>query len=229
MHRAALPLLAAVLVAAACASPKQPVLRDDTAARVDFSGSWELHYGLSDRIEEEIRLQHLLARRTLERNAQLPAASTVTVGGRGRVNSSSSIIGLAQLAETISRAKVLTIEQNERQVMIERDDEFPLSCRFDRAGRPIVDPLGTELCGWDGHQLVFVIQLPDGLRVRHRLTLSPDGQHLNVATTVQTRRAPQPFTFDRVYERFEPPPPPFDCHETLDRGRVCLRIGDRQG
>ncbi len=93
--------------------------------------------------------------------------------------------------------------------------------RMRRIPEFVETPFGTELCGWDGHQLIFHVSLPDGLTVRHRMTVAPDRQQLHVATTVTSTAAPAPFTLNRVYQRFEPLPSEYDCEYTLSKKKTC--------
>ncbi len=82
-------------------------------------------------------------------------------------------------------------------------------------------PLGSEVCGWDVHQLVFRILLPEGLSIQHRMTLAEDGERINIATTVVSDQVSYPFTLNRVYNRFEPAEAGYTCTQTFSRGRVC--------
>ena len=83
------------------------------------------------------------------------------------------------------------------------------------------NPMGSEVCGWDGHQLVFQIFLPEGVSIAHRFTLGPQGERINVATTVRSDRVSYPFTLDRVFNRYDPTSTGIRCKQTLTRGRVC--------
>ncbi|MFO7553228.1 MAG: hypothetical protein R6W80_17625 [Haliea sp.] len=221
----ALPALL-VLLLAACASQEQ---RQPVASRtgVDFSGSWSLDYGQSDNIQ--VRLNGLVRelQREAERRAQAAGSerrgpgAALMVGGSS-TDSGASIIGLAQMADLVTKSQLLDIEQNSRQIRVRREGDFALDCDF-HDGRPTVveTPLGSEFCGWDGHQLLFVLALPEGLSIRHRLTLGPAGQMLNIATTVSSDRVSYPFTLNRVYRRMDPEAHGFSCEQTLTRGKVC--------
>ncbi|MEM9303062.1 MAG: hypothetical protein AAGE01_13180 [Pseudomonadota bacterium] len=220
-------VLLAALTVAAC-SQQEVVLESRNEARVDFSGNWELDYGRSDRLEENVYNEFLQARRQIRRDASLgQRAGPVMIVGSPMYNTASAIVGLGRMAEMISRTPELEIDQDGDSITVNRGEDFPLSCQFARDVLYQVDTLGAEVCGWDDHQLVFRVDLPDGTRVRHRLTLGPDGEHLNVATSVRSRRTPKPFTFNRVYRRYEPMPDPYECKPTLDRGTVCWKIGSR--
>lgn len=215
-----------VLLLAACASQEQ---RLPAASRtgVDFSGSWSLDYGQSDNIQ--VRLNGLVRelQREAERRAQAAGnerrgpGAALMLGSSG-TDSGASVIGLAQMADLVSKSQLLDIEQDARQIRVRREGGFALDCDF-HDGRPTVveTPLGSELCGWDGHQLMFLLALPEGLSIRHRLTLGPDGEMLNVATTVSSDRVSYPFTLNRVYRRMDPEAHGFSCEQTLTRGKVC--------
>ena len=109
-------------------------------------------------------------------------------------------------------------------ITIEREDNFALSCSFhDDTPEPVIDDLGSELCGWDAHQLVFLISMPDGLRVNHRMSIARDGQKLHIATTITNSSSSGPFTLNRVYYRFNALPEDYNCTYTLSKGNVCSR------
>ncbi len=62
---------------------------------------------------------------------------------------------------------------------------------------------------------------PDGLQIVHRFTVSEDGKHLRVITSVQSSEARLPIVLSRFYTRFEAPTSDFNCVETLSMKRVC--------
>ncbi len=191
---------------------------------VDFSGAWELDYSQSDEIQSKLNALIRELRREAERRAQGQRDSrsgpAVTLGPG--VNSGESVIGLARLAEYITRSQLLDIEQSESRIRVKREENFALSCEF-FSDEPLQteNTLGREICGWDGHQLVFWVILPDGLRVNHRMSLGPDGQRLQIATTVISDQVSWPFSLDRVYNRYDPESGGIRCEQTLTRGRVC--------
>ena len=205
---------------AACAGERRP-LEASNAKRVDYSGNWELNYAKSDNIQA--RLNTLV--RDLQRQAEQRAQrggnqGAISIGGGS--NSGASIIGLAQMADMITQAQLLEVVQTESTVKIKREGSFTISCEFFGGESPVVEnPLGTEICGWDSHQLVYRLYLPEGLSIQHRFSLGPDGQRLNVATTVVSDQVSSPFTLNRVYNRFVPGESGFRCEQTLTRGKVC--------
>jgi hypothetical protein len=221
-------------VLCACIAP--PTLEGEGNSRVDFSGHWELDYQLSEDLREKIRLLHLMARSEAEKRASGPMMGQnnwpgpVVRGGTRPVTTTAGIVGLGQLAEMISRTTQLDIEQSESRIEVNRKDDFSLTCGFyGGPARPNEDVLGSELCGWESHQMVFIIDLPNGLLVKHRLTLSPDRLRLNIATTVRSDGISNPFTLNRVYKRFQPVPEEYECEFTLQNGKVCRRADTPQG
>jgi len=127
-----------------------------------------------------------------------------------------------RFADMITQTPLLEIEQDERSIRIRREDDSDLTCEFHLGELHVVEtPFGKEACGWQGHQLVFRLLLPDGLRIQHVLTAGANGQKLNVATTVATDQVTRPFTLNRVYDRFVPGENGFSCEMTLTRGNVC--------
>jgi hypothetical protein len=182
---------------------------------VDFSGHWELDYQLSDHPSEKIRRVYQEVRSNLEREMQRRGAYV----DPSALNLS-SIVGLGRLAERIAQATVLDIEQTANRIIVNRNDDFALVCdlRFMQAQRSV---LGAEACYWEEDQLVFQIALPDGLQVRHRLSVARDRSRINVATTLVLRGVRYPFTLNRVYMPYEPGEGLFNCEYTIARQTTC--------
>lgn len=208
--------LAAVLALGLAGCTRQTIeLQGTTHAEVDFSGQWEVNYQLSERIQENVELLRLMAINQARRRGDYRWLAMPS-------------FELVRLAESIARSPTLEIAQNGDEIEIRRQDDFPLTCTFGAELPEVeVDPLGSEQCGWDLHQLVFAFRLEDGLRVVHRFTLGPAGDRLNMATTVRTHGHNQEFTLNRVYTRYRARPSPYECRHTVDRGKVCW-AGDGQ-
>lgn len=210
------------LFLAACSQPEVQ-LRKQHAAAVDFSGSWEIDYQLSDNLQEKIRTLQLIARSEMQRNdGYSQRIGPVAVTGGQPYSSLSAIVGLGQFTDDISRTEILTVTQSPSEIEVDRKDDFPLRCFF----QPGVGMGPSDRCGWDHHQLVFVSTLPDGLRIFHRLTLAEEGDLLNIATTVTSRVSRTPFTLNRVYRKFAPVEEEYDCEYTLEKGKTCWQRGD---
>jgi hypothetical protein len=214
-----LMLLCACLLLQACAA--EPPLREvQHSGPVDFSGSWEVDYSQSEtvaqRYESMIRDLQREADRRARQGGNQPAAGVYVAG------SGANLYALARMAEIITETQLLEITQAENGITIKREGNFALTCEF-YLGRlhRVETPLGDETCGWDGHQLVFAIALPEGLSIHHRLTLGPQGERLQIATTVFSSQVSYPFTLDKVYRRFDPSVDGITCKQTLSRGRVC--------
>ena len=237
-------LFMALALLAACSTP-QPGAMDNAVEKVvaegnpvDFSGSWELDYRRSDNLRDRVRRIYRDLLRQAERQARrmvkdprrefgrdLSASGMAMEASRMASDSIAAITPLARLADYITTSQVLEIEQSETDITVEREDTFALSCHFQAdSPLPVTAELGSELCGWNDHQLVFIVALPDNTRIKHRLTLAPDGQQLHIATTV-SRSRDRTFTLNRVYYRFDPLPPGYQCEYTLSRGNVCSRSG----
>lgn len=224
--RRLLPLTLAALLCG-CAQNAPSTLRADpaSAAPVDLSGHWELNYGQSDNVQEQLSGLVRELRRRAARAAQMQSerggggALGVSVGGS---DSTPSVIGLARMAEMITSVQLLDIEQSRLAIRVKREGDFALSCDFRRGVDTVLDlGVGKEACGWDGSQLVFRISLPEGLAIRHRLSLAPSGTQLGLVTTVFSDRVSAPFTVTQVYDRYDPQSAGYRCEETLTRGRVC--------
>jgi hypothetical protein len=220
-------LLTGCLLLVSCSSggggsSKKVVLQGQSSDNVDFTGSWELDYSKSDNIQTKLDSMVRELQRQAERRSQGGNQGAMMVGGSGGANSAPSIIGLAQMSDLITRSPLLKIKQSEHEIKVNREENFALSCEF-YAGQfqDVETPLGTEICGWNGHQFVFKILLPEGLSIQHVMTLASSGGRLNIATTVVSDMVSYPFTLNRVYNRFVPGGSGFSCKMTLTRGRVC--------
>lgn len=203
------------------AAPK--ALQGGNVQAVDFSGSWELDYAQSDNIQAEFGSLVRDVRRQAERrqgNMHQGAGGSLVIGSGA--NSGESVVGLARMADMITQSPLLEVEQGEHDIKVKREENFALRCQFHQGQLQTVEtPFGTETCGWNGHQLVFRVVLPDGLSIQHVMTRGASGEKLNIATTVVSDQVSYPFTLNRVYNRFEPGSGGFRCIMTLTRGRVC--------
>ena len=219
-------LWVALLPACGGSPARNPAAQGQGAQVVNLSGSWEMDYGQSDNSQQELdrlvrELQREVERRRPGVMSQGPVGGAMVIGGQG-VDSGSSIMGLAQFADMITQTALLQIEQDDHGIRIRREGDADLTCEFLPGGYRLVEtPFATEACGWQAHQLVFRLLLPDGLRIQHVLTAGANGQKLNVATTVATDQVSRPFTLNRVYNRFVPGESGFRCEMTLTRGTVC--------
>jgi hypothetical protein len=215
-------IVAACLVLVACA-PAKPVIdeqmmRFDGEMPADFSGSWERDYSRGDDVNQVLRDIYYYLSRTSADRAYTTRPGPVQPSSRDM----ESVTALARLAELITRPQVLTISQNDQEITVDRKDDFSLLCAFyDGVAKGTESDYGTEICGWDGDQLVSHLILPDGLQVTHRFTVSADREQLRVVTTVSSSAARMPVTLRRYYKKFERLPPDFNCIETLTMKRVC--------
>ncbi|CAA0118368.1 Uncharacterised protein [Halioglobus japonicus] len=220
-------LFTVLLSACSSPAPKRAVLQGDNSQSVDMSGSWEMDYSQSDNTQEKLDSMVGELNREARRRAQQGGAQQGSFGGGMVINASgtntgSSILGLVRMADLITQSPLLEITQSEHKIRVEREEDFDLTCEFYPGQmRQVETPFGTEICGWNGHQLVFKLLLPDGLSIQHVMTMGAAGQKLNVATTVVTSQVSFPFVLNRVYNRFEPGQSGYKCEVTLTRGTVC--------
>ena len=212
-------LVFVAVVGAGCTSNPVPE-PERVADPVDMRGNWELDYGRSDNLQA--RVSTLL--RQLRQDEQRRAAAAergrpVPVGSGG---SRASLLGLVQMAELITASQLLEVEQDRVSIRVAREGNFALSCDYGSGGGERQDyGVGRETCFWDGDQLVFGIELPDGLDIVHRLSRASDGESLAIDTLLKSSAVALPFALRRVYRRYEPGQAGFRCTETLTRGRVC--------
>ena len=213
--------LALLLLLGACT--QQPTINRETlsfqgAMPANLDGSWERDYSRGSDVHSELRrLYNQMSRAAQQRTAGGPYTD---VGISAKA--ASSIQALAQLADEITRPDVLTISQNEYEIIVERKDDFAMLCEFfGGVSKGTESVYGSEVCGWDQDQLVSYLTLPDGLTVIHRFTISDDRNYLRVVTTVASTTSRLPFTLSRFYRKFEPTKSEFNCVETLSMKRVC--------
>lgn len=199
-------------------------LPTDPDAKPDFSGSWQKDYRRSDEWEKQVDLKISEIRRQAERQSDRQGGVSgsvggVSVGGQGR--SGTTIIDLARFVESISRYNDLYIFQTDSEIRIKRDGEADLICGLgDVPIRTSSNQYGSEVCGWNNDQLIFVISLPDGIGIYHRFVVSPDGQSINLQTRVSSN---QSLSFDLVqfFNRYDTQTGAYTCRQTLTRGKVC--------
>jgi len=172
-------------------------LPPDPSARPDFSGSWEKDYRRSDDWEKQVNLTILELRRKAERQARSRGEASFGNASisAGRSNGT-NIIDLARFAELISRSNDLYITQTDSEVRIKRDGEADLICGTGEL--PIwsdSQDFGSEVCGWNKHQLIFKVNLPGNIGIFYRFVVSPEGESINLLTTVSSG---QQLSFDLV-------------------------------
>jgi hypothetical protein len=190
----------------------------DGALPADFSGSWQRDYALDDDVNAVLRVAY----DRLSRSAADQQYSRAPSGPVVSQKDASSLLAIARLAELITRPDELTISQNEREIFVERKDDYSILCAFHNGvAKAASSQYGAEICGWDGNDLVSNLVLPDGLQVTHRFTISPDGGQLRVVTTVASSTSRLPFSLRRFYTKFSRPSSGFNCIETLSMKRVC--------
>ncbi len=214
-------MLALCLLVSACS--QQPVIEEDMMhftgpMPADFGGSWDRNYARGDDMNLALReAYNSMIRRSMDpRN---PGGQVVTMPSS---KDTTSLMALARLMGEIVRPDVLTIFQDEYEIRVEREEDFAMSCAFyGGVARGTDSDYGTEICGWNGSQLIHSLVLPDGLQVTHRFSISTDRQQLRVVTTVASSASRTPFTLQRFYYRFEKPSSGLNCIETLSMKRVC--------
>ena len=209
-----------MLLLSGCGSTADPLPQAQSAAAVDFSGAWEVDYSESENIRDsfDVLLRELQRQAERQNRNMQQGGGTLSVGA----SSGNSLYALARMAEIVTEPQLLDISQSKTEITIKREGSFALYCEFFPGElHRIESPLGSEVCGWDGHQLLFNIALPGGLSIYHRLTLGPQGERLQIATTLRSDQVSWPFNVDRVYRRYDPNSSGIRCKQTLTRGKVC--------
>ena len=215
MRTCLVPVLCA-LVLAACG--QQPAVTDamrqvDVHLPVDYSGSWQRNYARDDEVVNVLNRTYYELARAATDPYGAPAVSQ---------QDGEALLAMAQLAELITRFDIMTIVQNDREIRVERKDDFSMVCRFqDGSAQTVQNAAGAEICGWIGKDLVSQLTLADGLEIVNRFTISEDGEELRVVTTVTSSASRVPFSLRRFYHKFDQPKSDFHCIETLTMKRVC--------
>ncbi len=215
------------LTFAGCATKQQSLTTESQSrAPIDFTGSWELDYELSENPNDKLRYLYEITRSQIQqqlasrRDQARSGVQSPIMANAAAINALQGVIGLGRLTEKIAKSTVLTIEQSPVDIVVQRGDDFALTCDF-LAEDQSQSVLGKEYCGWQNKQLVFQVALPEGLTVTHRLVLSENGKRLNIATTLSSSELGQAFSLNRVYMPFEPGQGMYDCEYTLAKKRVC--------
>jgi len=217
-------IAATVLGMSGCASAP-PVLTEQMLALdgdlpVDLSGSWARDWVRSDNVGDVWRAT--LARLPAARGSRGGFGQDPFRNGYPDSNAVDRLMPLARLAELITRPEELTIAQTDREILIQRDDDYSISCSFyDGMSRDAGSAYGREICGWDGDRLVSHLELPDGLEITYRFMISEDRKQLRVTTTVASDTSRMPFSITHFYNKFEQLAPRYQCIETLSMKRVC--------
>lgn len=202
---------------------KPDPLVTDNLEQVDFSGFWELDLGQSDNIQARLDtlVRELVERARRQAEGRQDRGGGMVIGNAGS-NNAPSVIGLARMADLITASQLLEIIQKENDILLKRENNFALTCEFYKGASQTQESVfGSETCGWNSHQLLFRMYLPDGLSIQHILSLGSTGARLNIATTVYSDQVSYPFTLNRVYNRYEPDRGGIRCEMTLTRGKVC--------
>ncbi|MDG2459666.1 MAG: hypothetical protein P8M73_02190 [Luminiphilus sp.] len=185
---------------------------------IDFSGHWEIDYARTDSVDIQLNAKFREIQRELRRRNEAAERGAPYQGSP--IGDVDSLLALAKMAEMVTQSALLEVRQDDRSIWIERENSFALTCAFDdpqRAG----SRLGQEICWWDGVQWHFVIDLPDGLRIKHQFSRSEDGLSLAQRTVLSNPRSGSDFAVSRVFGRYDPSGRGYTCRETLSRGKVC--------
>ncbi len=228
LHLALATALAA-LILASCQSAEPSRINEEMEFNVvDMSGNWEKDYQLSDDFQTEFNLYMSDIQRTYRQQTDGLNRGTTFGGGLSVGGSMETIVGLARFTEEITRMPLLQIEQDRARIRIDREDDFALFCEFFSRQTAVTEtPFGIEQCGWNGEQLLFQLDLQDGLRIFYQVTLAPNGRQLNITTTVTSALVSSPMTISNYYRRYDIPESDVDCILTLTRNNVCRRAPER--
>lgn len=191
---------------------------------VNLSGDWEKDYQRSDDFKTQFQDYVLKIENHIKDIQNGRERDSYYNAGGGIPDSRQALLGLAQFTQEITRMPELHIVQDSTGVQIKRENDFPLSCEF--FGKLFTSKsniYGTENCAWDRGQLFIHINLDNGLRIAHQITLSPDAKELNITTTVASKEASAPMTISNYYDRYTEPKSNYSCIHTLTKNDVCTK------
>lgn len=207
-----------------------PLLDFNTPLRLNFSGNWEKDFARSDRwdveLDRQLRMRQEAA--ALQQAGIRPGSGPAVSLGNLNIGRNSSrganLIQLAQLAEFINRHSTMQITQDRNQVRIERSGEAPLICGIEDGAQTTFESAhGTEICGWENQQLVFVISLPGNIVIQHRFTVDASREQLRMVTSVNSNGG-TPFNLIQAFNRYDAGTDELNCIVTVSRGRVCSQV-----
>ena len=184
-----------------------------------FDGHWEIDFSRRESPGDKLRYLYEV---TLSGHRRRLAQSDPRFGDSPMMAMADlqGLINLGRLAEQITRTSVLEVVSSEASLEIHRDDNFTLRCESLQPESGMTN-LGFARCEWREEQLIVKQLLPGGIGIEHRLTLSPAGRELNVATSILGQGVSQAFTINRVYVPFEPGEDRFQCEYVVGKGKVC--------
>jgi hypothetical protein len=182
-----------------------------------FDGHWEIDFSRSESPGDKLRYLYEV---TLSGHRRRLAQSDPRFGDSPMMAMADlqGLINLGRLAEQITRTSVLEVVSSEASLEIHRDDNFTLRCESLQPESGMTN-LGFTRCEWREEQLIVKQLLPGGIGIEHRLTLSPAGRELNVATSILGQGVSQAFTINRVYVPFEPGEDRFQCEYVVAKVR----------
>ena len=211
VETAAVGLLVALLT--------QPPAAADFEVKALFDGHWEIDFARSESPSDKLRYLYDV---TLSEHRRRLSASDSRLGDSPltAMTDLRGLINLGRLGEQITRTSMLKVVSGARSLEIHRDDNFTLRCE---EGMPEIGitNLGLARCEWQDLQLIVRQRLPGGVGIEHRLTLSPAGRELNVATSILGQGVTQSFTINRVFVPYQPGEERFQCEYQIGKGKVC--------
>lgn len=216
-------VFAGVLMMSACTStPAVPVSEGPREAAHDFSGHWEVDFAASDSLQGQVAASLRQRQRDIERRARNAGRNTASLSYSLGGSSYRDIIALADMAEIITEPQLLEVLQTDAEVRVRRENTFALVCDFSKQAPVVTEtPYGRESCTWRGRELLFRIDLPEGLTVEHRLLLAENKASLALTTALTSSRVRDPMMVRKVFRRYDPESGGYRCTETLSRGKVC--------
>lgn len=218
-------LVLMLLLLAACTSDKPAVLKtaEPDTRLADLSGAWEIDYKHTEDPQAKLRYLYDVVRSQINQQQRRPDQDPRETSQA--IRDLQGVIQLGTLADDFARATVLNIDQSDGFITINRSEHYALTCDF---LVPVADlKVGQESCGFDSAgRLVFIAQLPEGLTVINRYSLSPgdlsdEEKRLYVSQTLISDKFARPFTLNRVYMLFPPGSGMYKCEYTIAKKTTC--------
>ena len=123
-------VIAAALLGACASDPGPQPTR--VADPVDMSGFWEVDYARSDNLQARYSALIRQLRQDAARRAQAAERGQPVAGG----TSQEAVLGLAQMAEIVTGAQLLEVEQSRVAVRVEREGNFSLNLSLIHISEP---------------------------------------------------------------------------------------------
>ena len=200
-------LAGSALLISGCATTK---VSGTAPEGVDLSGTWELNPQLSEDTQGTIAMALGKGRssrgaggRSGRGDGMRGGREKSGTGGRGGAGGGDRGNNLVQLANELSPAtRKVAIEQSASALVVQYGDQRERQYIFgEETVAPVAGDDAEQISGWQDNQYVIQTETDNGSTVTERFTLSPDGERLMIALTLESKQLSNPVTVTRVFDR----------------------------